>query len=101
MFLYYEEHVAYCKIDVHFNLESKSDLKLIMTAKMKLLNLYIIVLHRNILNSILDKGPFSCMCMFVCMGLFGFKGASTSQVIGARNEMMIIMAKLYSGTLWA
>ena len=25
--------------------------------------------------------------MYVC--IFGFKGASTSQVIGARNEMMI------------
>ena len=30
-----------------------------------------------------------------------FKGASTSKVIGARNEMMIMMAKRYSGTLWA
>ena len=38
--------------------------------------------------------------------IFGFKGASTSKVIGARNEMMmdewmIMVAKWYSGTLWA
>ena len=27
------------------------------------------------------------VCMYAC--IFGFKGASTSQVIGARNEMMM------------
>ena len=27
--------------------------------------------------------------MYVCVCIFGFKGASTSKVIGARNEMMM------------
>ena len=29
------------------------------------------------------------VCTYVCIGLFGCKGASTSKVIGARNEMMM------------
>ena len=47
------------------------------------------------------KGILLVPDQYVCM--FGFKGASISKVIGARNEMMMddYDGQRYSGTLWA